>query len=80
MQQALLKNLTNAQILKNLPTDYTQQNSPGEFENRSAAQEFPCVVWNPKPHFRFQTFPPLDPIMIQLKTVRIHTLFLKDSY
>jgi hypothetical protein len=65
MQQALLKNFKNVQILKNFPTDYTQQNCPGEFDNRSAAQEFPCVVWNPK--FRFQTYPPLDPIMIQLK-------------
>jgi hypothetical protein len=71
MQQALLKNLTTAQILKNLPTDYTQQNSPGEFDNRSVAQEFPCVVWNPKSHCRVQTYTPLDPIMIQLKTVRI---------
>lgn len=50
-----------------------QQNSSSETSSRSAVQEIPRVLWNPKFQYKSQ---PLDRTTSQLKRVHVLTTFL----
>jgi hypothetical protein len=45
-----------------LLTHSTKQSPSWEANRFSASQEIPCILWNPKVHYRNQKFPPPFPI------------------
>ena len=64
-----------------LPTyllTYSMHQSPWEANRFSASQEIPCILWNPKVHYRIHMCPPPVPILRQIDPVHTPTShFLK---
>ena len=70
------KPVINKQIDKYLLT-YPLEHSPSWEVNRfSARQEVPCILWNPKVHYRIHKCQPPDPILSQLDPVYTPTSHL----
>jgi hypothetical protein len=48
--------------------------------SRSASQEMPRLVWNPKVHYRVHKKQPLDPFMSQINSVYTLTVYFSSAH
>jgi hypothetical protein len=58
---------------------YIEQ-SPWEAYSRSAGNEIPRLVWNPKVHFQVYKSTPVDPILSQINPVQTTTPYFFKIY
>jgi uncharacterized protein VirK/YbjX len=65
---------TRMSYLLNHLLAYSMERRPSwEASRFSASQEFPCILWNLKVHYRIYKFPPPIPILSQLDPVHTPT-------
>ena len=60
-------------LLTYLLTYSMAQSHTWEANRFSASQEIPCILWNPKAHYRIHKYPPTVPILSQLDPVHTPT-------
>jgi hypothetical protein len=53
-----------------------RQNTSWEANRFSGSQEIPCILWNPKVHYRIHKFPPYFPTLSQIDPVHTPTSHL----
>jgi hypothetical protein len=65
--------------MKNI-TNYMEKSPSWEAASRSATQEFPDILWNPKIHFRIHMNPSLFSALSQTNPVHtsLHIIYLRS--
>ena len=68
-------NLISSYIL----TNSMEQHLSWGVNQFSASQEMPCILWNPKVHYRVHKWPPPVPILSQVDPVHARKFHFKWS-
>jgi hypothetical protein len=72
-----------ANWLTNQQTNSMEQSPSWEANSHSANQEIPCLLWNPKVHYRVDKDPPLVPVLSHINSVhnfQLHFSQMVDKF